>query len=338
MPTSNKLVLYWGQNSFGATHGNDKTQWENRLTHYCESGLLDTVVLSFMHVFGLSPDTQMDYANHCPPTQLIAGTKLLDCPELRGDIQRCQSLGVKVQLGLGGAASAFSGNGKIRPFGDVVLDGVNLDIEGGNPYNYAAFVDQLRQLHSKTGQATHTSKHNTNMAVSANHRTRPLIITAAPQCPYPDAYMHDVLTKSEIDAVYVQFYNNYCGTQAFGTSNFNFDVGMNGVPASPTAANIGYVAPDKLQEIITSVQTRYPSFGGVMMWDTSQAFANQDDGSRSYAIVQSKHSMLPVANLDSNGNSSSSSNTEATETAEATAALVPDTSNASAETLLSTLQ
>ncbi|RKP26301.1 glycoside hydrolase superfamily, partial [Syncephalis pseudoplumigaleata] len=302
----NKLVLYWGQNSFGATHGNDQSQWENRLTHYCESGLIDTVVLSFMHVFGLSPDTQMDYANHCPPTKLLAGSKLLDCPELRDDIQRCQTLGVKVQLGLGGAAGSygfnsdeqavafakqlwdtmFGGQGAVRPFGDVVLDGVNLDIEGGNPNNYAAFVDHFRKLHREAEQAS-TKGHATGAV--ATRPVRPLIVTAAPQCPYPDAYMHDVLVKAAIDAVYVQFYNNYCGAQAFGTQNFNFDVWDEwsrkvakvsgakvflGVPASPSAANIGYVSPARLEEMVASIQAKYASFGGVMMWDTSQAFAN----------------------------------------------------------------
>ncbi|KAI8058504.1 glycoside hydrolase superfamily [Syncephalis plumigaleata] len=274
-----------------------------------------------MHVFGLSPDTQMDYANHCPPTQLLEGSKLLDCPELRGDIQRCQTLGIKVQLGLGGAAGSygfnndeqavafanqlwdtmFSGPGKVRPFGDVVLDGINLDIEGGNPHNYAAFVDRFRTLHREASRNASTRSKATDV-VSATHQVRPIIVTAAPQCPYPDAYMHDVLTKSEIDAVYVQFYNNYCGAQAFGTSNFNFDVWDEwsrkvakvngakiylGVPASPTAANIGYVAPDKLKEMVLSIQSKYPSFGGVMMWDTSQAFANQDGGhSYAYSAVK----------------------------------------------------
>lgn len=76
-----KLVLYWGSELFSATYGNDQSQWEHRLTYYCESGLIDMVVLSFMHVFGLSPDMQMDYAKQCLSTQLLAGSKLLDfCP------------------------------------------------------------------------------------------------------------------------------------------------------------------------------------------------------------------------------------------------------------------
>jgi chitinase len=92
--------------------------------------------------------------------------------------------------------------------------------------------------------------------------------------------MHDILSNSEIDAVYVQFYNNYCGAQALGIFNFNFDIWDEwsrkiaktsdakiflGVSASPSTANIGYVTPDKLQEMVTSIQSKCSPFGGVMM-------------------------------------------------------------------------
>ncbi|RKP04654.1 glycoside hydrolase superfamily, partial [Thamnocephalis sphaerospora] len=275
------LVLYWGQNSYGATHRGDSANWERPLAYYCESGLVDTVILSFMHVFGRGSAAQMDFSNHCAPAQTMPGSKLLDCPSLRDDVRRCQQAGVKVQLGLGGAAGeygfssvqdaeafaqqlwdmAFAGNSPIRPFGATSLDGINLDIEGGSSAGYTSFAQQLR----------------------------PLIITAAPQCPYPDAYMNEVLLNAEIDAAYVQFYNNYCGVQAYETPNFNFGVWDEwartrakrrnakvylGVPASPTAANIGYVPPAKLRDIVLSVQQRYESFGGIMLWDTSQAFVN----------------------------------------------------------------
>ncbi|RKP05706.1 glycoside hydrolase superfamily, partial [Thamnocephalis sphaerospora] len=284
------LVLYWGQNSYGAANPQDKPNWEGRLAQYCRSGLVGTVVLSFMHIFGRGR-SQMNFANHCDPDILFPNTQLMNCPELQEDVVICQNLGVKVELGLGGAAGsyglsddasavafaeelwglAFGGTNAARPFGNSSLDGVNLDIEGGSSTGYARFVNRLRELHS----ASTASK-------------RPLIVTAAPQCPYPDAYMHDVIMNAQIDAVYVQFYNNYCGVQAFGTSNFNFDIwdlwsrtyakrpGAKiylGIPASATAAGSGYVSATRLREIINGV-SRYPSFGGVMMWDSSQAFAN----------------------------------------------------------------
>jgi chitinase len=253
-----------------------------------------------MHIFGNGlANTQVNFANHCPVEKTLPDTQLLDCPELREDVKICQDLGVKIELGLGGAAGSyglrddkaavefadmlwdtvFSGESKTRPFGSSALDGVNLDIEGGSPYGYAAFVNRLRERQN-----------------SADASARPIIVTAAPQCPYPDAYMHDAIMNSPVDAVYVQFYNNYCGIQAFGTQNFNFDIWDEwankfakikgakvflGIPASPSAAGSGYVNASRLREIILSVK-KYNSFGGVMMWDSSQAFANKESG-KSYA-------------------------------------------------------
>jgi len=80
------------------------------------------------------------------------------------DIQACQAKGKIVTISLGGAgggvgftsdsqAQAFAdtiwnlflgGSSPTRPFGNAVLDGVDLDIEGGTGTGYPAFVNQLR--------------------------------------------------------------------------------------------------------------------------------------------------------------------------------------------------
>ena len=55
------------------------------------------------------------------------------------------------------------------------------------------------------------------------HRGRRYYITAAPQCPFPDAYIGAALNEASFDAVYVQFYNNYCGLNNFNNPNdWNF--------------------------------------------------------------------------------------------------------------------
>ena len=42
------------------------------------------------------------------------------------------------------------------------------------------------------------------------------LLTIAPQCPYPDAYDNVLMAGGvPFDIVWVQFYNNYCGTQSF---------------------------------------------------------------------------------------------------------------------------
>lgn len=66
---------------------------------------------------------------------------------------------------LGGASPGWP-----RPFGDAVLDGVDLDIEGGSATGYAAFVTAMRGLYTGAG---------------SNPGGRAFLITGAPQCPFP---------------------------------------------------------------------------------------------------------------------------------------------------------
>ena len=47
-----------------------------------------------------------------------------------------------------------------------------------------------------------------------------------------------------------------------------------GVPAGPSAAGSGYAPVESLAKIIEYCKS-FDSFGGVMMWDASQAYANE---------------------------------------------------------------
>lgn len=120
------------------------------------------------------------------------------------------------------------------------------------------------------------------------------MLTAAPQCPYPDAADGPMLAGEVFfDAVWVQFYNNFCGLASFvvgaSTQNsFNMDTWdawaknsslnpdvkvMLGVPGSQTAAGSGYEDGSTLASIISYCKS-FDSFGGVMVWDMSQVYAN----------------------------------------------------------------
>ena len=48
-----------------------------------------------------------------------------------------------------------------------------------------------------------------------------------------------------------------------------------GAPASSTAAGTGYQAIGTLQNIATQMRKAFPSFGGVMLWDASQAYGER---------------------------------------------------------------
>lgn len=170
-----------------------------------------------------------------------------------------------------------------RPFGTASVDGFDLDFESSIT-NVGPFARRLRTLMDERD------------AVDGRQR----LLTAAPQCPYPDVFDSPFLSGPNgdgrsavpIDALFVQFYNNYCGLQSFvaGASNENFNfhdwdnwvkqVSANsatkvflGVPASTRAASTGYKSVDNLQAVISYVKG-FGSFGGIVIWEMSQAYAN----------------------------------------------------------------
>ncbi|KAG6835055.1 hypothetical protein C0991_004301, partial [Blastosporella zonata] len=63
-------------------------------------------------------------------------------------------------------------------------------------------------------------------------------------------------------------WDNWAKTQAI---NKNVKVYI-GAPASSTAAGSGYVSAATLGQIAKEIRAKYSSFGGVMLWDASQAY------------------------------------------------------------------
>ncbi|KIJ60823.1 carbohydrate-binding module family 5 protein, partial [Hydnomerulius pinastri MD-312] len=234
----------------------------------------------------------INLANTCNDVDntVFTGTDLPDCSFLASDIETCQAAGKIVTISLGGAtggvgfandteAAAYAeviwdlflgGSSTTRPFGSAVLDGIDMDIEGGSQTGYASFLTALRAL--------------------MDGGSKQYYITAAPQCPFPDAYIGTTLDEVGFDAVYVQFYNNYCGLTDYSNSNdWDFSTWDNwaktvspnpnvkvyiGAPASTSAAGSGYVSASTIATIIEQTMADYSSFGGVMLWDASQAYAN----------------------------------------------------------------
>ncbi|KAK9765142.1 Chitinase 2 [Basidiobolus ranarum] len=290
---NNNFVTYWGQNSYSIGVP-DKSQWEKPVKSYCQDDTVDIINMAFLHVFnaGTNKLPEINLSYHCDST-FFQGTSLLTCPAIGEDIKYCQSQGKKVIMSLGGAAGSYGfsndadatrfaktvwdlflgGSSNTRPFGSAVLDGVDLDIEGGGTTGYPAFINSLRSYYSQD-----TSKK--------------YYITGAPQCPFPDAFLGSALTSAWFDMVYVQFYNNYCG--ASDPSQFNFGTWHNwavtnsvnknvkvylGVPGSAKSASRGYIPASQLNSIIKDTRSRYSSFGGVMAWDASTSDMNTDGGS-----------------------------------------------------------
>ncbi|KAK4512540.1 ferroxidase fet3 [Mucor velutinosus] len=285
---SPNVMYYWGQNSAGGS------STQGSLASYCNSGQADAVILSFLNIFNVGSLPGINLSSACETK--FPGTDLLTCPAIGNDIKTCQSKGVKVILSLGGAAGSYGftsdaqgqtfaqtiwymfggGSSTYRPFGDSTIDGVDLDIEGGPSTGYIAFVNAIRSKFSSG-----------------------FLVGAAPQCPFPDAILGSVLDGVGLDFVNVQFYNNYCS--AVGNS-FNYDTWANWakttapnknvkiyftIPGAPTAAGSGYAPISTVQTIVPQLASQYPGiFGGVSVWDASQAWNNAQFASQLYSLVK----------------------------------------------------
>ncbi|KAL5366251.1 glycoside hydrolase superfamily [Aspergillus floccosus] len=159
-----------------------------------------------------------------------------------------------------------------RPFGDAVVDGFDFDFET-TTNNLPAFGAKLRSLMDAAGGKKY-------------------YLSAAPQCVFPDAANGATLNAVPFDLVMVQFYNNWCQTSNFQVGSttqnaFNFDVWDKwaktspnpnvkvflGIPANAGAAGSGYTSGSQLKAAI-AYSKQYSNFGGVMMWDMSQLYAN----------------------------------------------------------------
>ncbi|KAJ2973838.1 hypothetical protein NUW58_g8839 [Xylaria curta] len=216
---TNNIAVYWGQNSAGGANT------QGRLKEYCDDNGINVINVSFL-VSIKNPGTNFASAgDRCTP---ISGTSLLDCPEIEEDIKYCQGKGKSILLSIGGATYTEGGfsdasqakasaktvwdlfgsntNAKNRPFGSAVVDGFDFDFESSTQ-NFVPFAEQLRSLMDADS-------------------SKKYLLSAAPQCVYPDAAMNDMLNGAiAFDFINIQFYNNFCGVSNFNNPNaWNFDV------------------------------------------------------------------------------------------------------------------
>ncbi|KAK6605979.1 chitin recognition protein [Botrytis cinerea] len=250
-PTSqSNVAVYWGQNSYGQGSG---AYVQQRLSYYCQNTEINIIPLAFLSSIN-TPDLHYFTAQSLKPILLHVK----------------KTYGKTIMLSVGGATYTEGGftstqaattaannlwswfgpdtSGDIRPFGSAVIDGFDFDFES-TVSNMPTFANQLRSWPMLDGTVA-------------------------------------------FDIVWVQFYNNYCGVQSFVSSasiqnNFNFDtwdnwaktVSLNpnvkvmlGIPSN-TGAGAGYTSGAALASVIAYSKS-FSSFGGIMMWDMSQLYAN----------------------------------------------------------------
>lgn len=266
-----KIAIYWGQNGD-----------EGTLAEACATGNYENVIIAFLPTFGNGQTPTINLAGHCDPTNN-------GCVGLSSDIKSCQAKGIKVLLSLGGGAGSYSiastqdashvatflwnnflgGQSSSRPLGPAVLDGIDFDIEGGSSQHYNDLARFLKS-YSKQGKNVY--------------------LTAAPQCPFPDAWIGTALKTGLFDFVWVQFYNNppcqYTpgdianleGAWKQWTSDIPANKVFLGLPASPQAAGTGFISASDLTSKVLPAIKSSAKYGGVMLWsryyDAQSGYSN----------------------------------------------------------------
>ena len=117
----------------------------------------------------------------------------------------------------------------------------------------------------------------------AKDTSKKYYLTAAPQCPFPDASEPLDVCK-ELDYVWVQFYNNgdcNIAQSGFNAAVKNWSKGLGnaklfiGALASGADGDEGYVDATTLNNAINGVKSmNLPNFGGAMLWEAQLAVKN----------------------------------------------------------------
>jgi len=117
----------------------------------------------------------------------------------------------------------------------------------------------------------------------ASDSSKKYYLTAAPQCPYPDA-SQPLDVCQQLDYVWVQFYNNgECNIAKSGfkqaVKNWSKGIGnaklFIGALASGADGNEGYVDAATLTKSIQDVKNmNLPNYGGAMLWEAQLAVKN----------------------------------------------------------------
>ncbi|XP_021280019.1 hevamine-A-like [Herrania umbratica] len=253
------IAIYWGQN------GNEGT-----LAETCATGNYDFVNIAFLATFGNGQTPMINLAGHCDPYSN-------GCTGLSSDIKSCQEKGIKVILSIGGGAGSYylssdedarqvatylwnnflGGKSTSRPLGDAILDGIDFDIEGGTNQHWDDLARYLSG-YSKLGKKVY--------------------LTAAPQCPFPDAWVGGALKTGLFDYVWVQFYNNppcqyssgNIGNLQDAWKQWSTDIPATkillGLPAAPAAAGSGFIPVADLTSKVLPAIKGSAKYGGVMLW------------------------------------------------------------------------
>ncbi|KAF2315523.1 hypothetical protein GH714_039994 [Hevea brasiliensis] len=188
--------------------------------------------------FGNGQTPEINLAGHCNPATN-------GCIIVSNGIKSCQKQGIKVMLSLGGGIGSYTlasqadarnvadylwnnflgGKSSSRPLGDVVLDGIDFDIEQGSTLYWEDLARYL-SAYSKPAKKFYSN----------------------PPCQYSSGNINNIINS----------WNRW-------TTFINARKIFMGLPAAPEAAGRGYIPPDVLTSQILPAIKKSPKYGGIML-------------------------------------------------------------------------
>ncbi|KZV81427.1 glycoside hydrolase [Exidia glandulosa HHB12029] len=291
----NNLVTYWGGNP----------DEPNRLGAYCD-GTVDAIVISGLEYQADSLPTMILQGPGCGDTT-FPNSNLAECPGLEADILECQNKGVAILINLDRDLLwnlVLGGSSSTRPFGQVPLDGVVINIVSAQSITgYIALVDRLATLSEEDGKR--------------------YFWTAYTSCDFADALAGSNSVFSMLTILFVNVASAilYCGLDHYDNkTQWNYGVWDNWASRQPARADFKlyfsvfalpvsgvytFFAPSRLAQFASDTMTQYPRyFGGILYNDAAMAASN--DGFN----VQLRKA-LPTLPLPSTSSSSSTSTSSA---------------------------
>ncbi|KAL0308563.1 UNVERIFIED_CONTAM: Acidic endochitinase [Sesamum radiatum] len=115
------------------------------------------------------------------------------------------------------------------------------------------------------------------LRMPGSKKGKKVYLSAAPQCPFPDAWIGGALQTGLFDYVWVQFYNNPPCQYSSGMTDLEqawkqwgsikaTEIFL-GLPAAPAAAGSGFIPADVLTSKVLPAIKGSNKYGGVMLWD-----------------------------------------------------------------------
>jgi chitinase len=286
--------VYWGQNSCGSNYQ------EKSLSDVCSEKAVDMVIITYLNQFfdfnnAYKAPTLNLASLHCNATFKVKFPDLLNCSDIGKDIKTCQEKGKKVMLSLGGPNGTYgfedlyqAGNfavliwqmflggsnaSLVRPFGDAVLNGIELDIRNHRLYGYKEFVRSLRYIIDHNQNKT---KYYISAKVSCADNSTELISHLLSQRSLHFITLHLYCSPCHYAGPPYDSNFTYIWSQWKSIVN-NLQIQMFLGLIAKSINNCQCIDRDNTAHLLKLV-SKTASFGGVMIWDSSCDGSNRVNG------------------------------------------------------------